>query len=172
MAGVTYKTFNTLLSEFVSNLSETFDDVQELQTACLTLDGMVQLNADIPVPLDTFHEMFSGHSDLIMNKDDSLFKHVSLPFVKEFDMKSAYAESDEETREAIWGYLQQLLFMSTSVKTMTPEMFSTIEKVTEAYMQKVRDGTISEEQANNPLFIMQEIQQNADIMKAIGESGL
>lgn len=169
MAGISHKSFNHMLSEFVSNLSETFDDVKELQTAKTALTSMLEVNDEVEIPLITFHEIFSPHSDLIMKKDPSILEHVGIPLADGFDMKVAYDESDDETKEAIWGYIQQLLFISTTVKTMTPEMFETIGSVTEAYMQKVRDGTISTEDATNPFMIAQEIKNNPDIMKHLEE---
>jgi len=168
MSSIAYKSFNAMLSEFIENLSDVFDDVSELQTANKALTGMLEINDEVEIPLETFHEMFGEHSDLIMNKDVSLFENVSLPMVDGFDMKKAYAESDEDTRGSIWEYLKQLSILATTIKTLTPEMFSNISSVTESFMSKVQSGEISEEQAKNPLFIMQAIQDNPDLMKAIG----
>ena len=170
MAGISHKSFNHMLSEFVGNLSETFDDIEELQTAKTALSSMLEVNDEVEIPLNTFHELFSPHSDLIMKKDPSILQHVQIPLADGFDMKAAYNESDEETRDAIWGYIQQLLFISTTVKTMTPEMFDTIGSVTEAYMEKVRSGEISQENASNPFMIAQEIKNNPSIMRHLEDN--
>jgi len=168
MASVAFKSFNAMLSEFIGSLSEVFDDIPELQTANTTLSGLLEMNDEIEMPLETFHGMFGEHSDLIMNKDVSLFKHVSLPMVEGFDMEKAYAESDEETRDCIWEYLKQLTLLATTVKTLTPDMFQKIGNVTDSFMKQVHDGSISEEDAKNPLFIMKALQDNPDLMKALG----
>ena len=101
MAGISHKSFNHMLSEFVGNLSETFDDIEELQTAKTALSSMLEVNDEVEIPLNTFHELFSPHSDLIMKKDPSILQHVQIPLADGFDMKAAYNESDEETRDAI-----------------------------------------------------------------------
>jgi len=169
MSSVAYKSFNAMLSEFISNLSDVFDDVPELQTANTTLSGLLEMNDEVPMPLETFHDVFGKKSDLIMNKDPDLFKQVNLPMVENFDLAKAYGESDEDTQGSIWEYLSQLTMLATTVKTLTPDMFSTINSITEDYMKKVHDGSISEEDASNPLKIMQQLQNNPELMKKLGE---
>ena len=169
MASIAYKSFNTMLSEFISNLADVFDDLPELQTANTTLNGLLEMNDEITMPLETFHNVFSEKSDLIMNKDPELFKQVSLPMAENFDLAKAYGESDEETQGSIWEYLSQLTMLATTVKTLTPDMFSTINSITEDFMKQVHDGSISEEDASNPLKIMQQLQNNPELMKKLGE---
>ena len=169
MSSVAYKSFNAMLSEFISNLSDVFDDVPELQTANTTLNGLLEMNDEVTMPLETFHDIFSDKSDLIMNKDPNLFEQVSLPMVENFDMAKAYCESDEETQSSIWEYLSQLTMLATTVKTLTPEMFSTINSITEDFMMQVHEGCISEKDASNPLKIMEHLQKNPDLMKKLGE---
>ena len=53
---------------------------------------------------------------------------------------------------------------------MTPEMFDTIGSVTEAYMEKVRSGEISQENASNPFMIAQEIKNNPSIMRHLEDN--
>ena len=168
-SSVAYTSFNQMLVEFISNLSEVFDDVAELQTANTALSGMVEVNNEITQPLDMFHETFGESSDLIMNQDPSLFETVTLPMVDGFDMKKAYDESDDDTRESIWEYLKQLSLLATTVKTLTPDMFSKITSVTDGFLEKVKSGEISEEDSRNPLFIMQAIQNNPELMDAISK---
>ena len=169
MSSVAYKSFNAMLSEFISNLSDVFDDVPELQTANTTLSGLLEMNDEVEMPLETFHGVFGEKSDLIMNKDPELFKQVNLPMVENFDLNKAYCESDEDTQGSIWEYLSQLTMLATTVKTLTPDMFSTINSITEDFMKQVHDGSISEEDASNPLKIMQQLQNNPDLMKKLGE---
>ena len=169
MSSVAYKSFNAMLSEFISNLSDVFDDVPELQTANTTLNGLLEMNDEVEMPLETFHSVFGEKSDLIMNKDPELFNQVSLPMVENFDFSKAYGESDEETQGSIWEYLSQLTLIATTVKTLTPEMFSTINSITEDFMKQIHDGSLSEEDASNPAKIIQQLKNNPDLMKKLGE---
>jgi len=169
MASVAYKSFNTMLSEFISNLADVFDDLPELQTANTTLNGLLEMNDEVEMPLETFHSVFGEKSDLIMNKDPELFNQVSLPMVENFDLSKAYGESDEETQGSIWEYLSQLTLIATTVKTLTPEMFSTINSITEDFMKQIHDGSLSEEDASNPAKIIQQLKNNPDLMKKLGE---
>lgn len=164
------RSFNSLLAEFIGDLSSTFDEYPELQKASDTLSALLQVDDKIETPLNTFYEIFGDHSDLIMSKDKSLFEKCKIPFAESFDLKKAYNDSDDDTHEAIWGYLQQLFVSSTTFKTMTPQLLGSIESVAEACMSQIRDGSLTKEQAQNPLYIFQQLQENPEIMKAIQDA--
>lgn len=169
-SSITFKSFNNMLLEFVTELSETFDEYTVLSNAKTTLAGLLSMDESTEVPLNSFHDIFAEHADLVMAKDKSLMSACKLPFLETFDMEKAYNESDEQTREAIWGYVQQLFITATTVKTLTPEMFQNIEALADACLSQVKDGSVTEEQAKNPLFILQQMQSNPDIMKAIEDA--
>lgn len=167
MSSITYKSFNNLLVEFINELRQTYDEYPELSNAHETLRGLLDIDDTITTPMDTFYETFSEYSNHIMNKDDVLFAKCSIPFTQSFDLNKVYGESDEDTRSAIWNYLQQLFVTATTVQNMPTDMFRNIEAVANACMEKVRSGEVTEEEAQNPLFILQQLQQNPLLMDAM-----
>lgn len=169
MSAITYTSFNNLLCEFVSDLSQTFDDHPELAKAHETFSGLVALDSTVSLPLDTFYDTFSAHSGGIMKKDPSVFRECDIPFTESFDLNNAYNEADEDTQDAIWNYLQQLFATATAVKCMPAEMMGNIESVANACLEKVASGEISEEQAKNPMFIFKQLQNNPELLKAMQE---
>jgi len=170
MSNIAYTSFNTMLVEFVSNLADVFDDNEGLKTASNTLSGFLELDPNTSVPLEKFHETFAEHAPLVMAKDRSLFKKVNLPFLDDFDVDQAFEDSDEDTHEAIWGYMNQLTMLALTSKNMTPDMMTSVQSITDSYMQKVRSGEISEEDATNPLTIMAALQDNAELKKIMEEN--
>ncbi|CAM9103787.1 unnamed protein product [Sphacelaria rigidula] len=167
MSAITYQSFNSLLCEFVSELSQTFDEYPELAKSNETLTSLMALADTISLPMKTFHKTFEKHSSMIMNKDPTLFEKCSIPYTDSFDLNKEYNESDADTQNAIRNYLQQLFVTATTVRNMPASMMTNIESVAQACMQKVQSGEVTEEQAQNPLFIMQQLQQNPDLMKAM-----
>lgn len=170
MSSIAFTSFNTMLSEFVTNLADVFEDNGSLVTARDTLSGFLELSPDTPIPMDKFHEVFSGHEQMVFSKDKSLFNNISLPFLDDFDVNQALDESDEDTREAIWSFLGQLTTLTMTSKSMTPEMMTSVESITESYMKKVRNGEISEEDASNPMQILAELQNNPELKRIIDEN--
>lgn len=158
------------LLEFLTELSASFDEFKEIAQARDVLTTIMSTNEDAEMPLDEFHRLFSEHFDLVLSNNETLFEKVKLPLVESFDMAKAYSESDKETQDAIWGYIQQLTTVSVMLKTMTPDLVASIGAVAESSVSKIRGGTLSEEDAKSPMTIMNEISKNPDIMKAINEA--
>lgn len=167
MSDITYQSFNNLLCEFVSELSQTFDEYPELSKANDTLSGLVALDNTTSLPMETFYTSFAHHAELIMSKNPEVFEKCEIPYTKSFDLSKAYNDSDESTKDAIWTYLQQLFVTATTVKNMPGEMLSTIESVANSCLSKVKSGEISAEEAQNPMYILQQLQQNPELLKVM-----
>jgi len=167
MSDLTYQSFNNLLGEFVSELSQTFDEYPELTKANDSLSGLMALDDTTPLPLETFFKTFSEHADLIMSKDPEVFTKCSIPYTDSFDLSKEFSGCDGDTKVAIWNYLQQLFVTATTVKSMPGDMLSSIESVANACLAKVKSGEVTEEEAQNPMFIMQQLQENPDLLKAM-----
>lgn len=169
MSDITYQSFNNLLCDFVSELSQTFDEYPQLSKSNETLASLVALDDTSSLPMDTFYNSFSEYAEQIMVKDETLFQNCKIPYTESFDLHKAYHDSDSNTQEAIWNYLQQLFVTATTVKNMPGEMLSSIESVANACLSKVKSGEITAEQAQNPMFIMSQLQENPEIWKAMGQ---
>lgn len=167
MSAITYQSFNSLLCEFVSELSQTFDEYPELAKSHEALVSLLALDDTVSLPMTTFYQTFEAYSSLIMTKDPALFEKCAIPYTDSFDLKKEYSESDTDTQDAIWNYVQQLFVTATTVQNMPASMMTNIESVAQACLEKVKSGEVTEEEAQNPLFIMQQLQQNPDLMKAM-----
>jgi len=164
------KTFNLTLLEFLGELSATFEEFPEISTAHDALQGLLSVNDENDMPMTQFHEMFGDHFDMVLSKDRALFDKVKLPLMDEFNMGAAFDESDEDTQTAIWGYVTQLTTISVMLNTMTPDLVASIGSVAESCVSKIRDGTLSDADAQNPAAIMAEIAKNPALMKAINDA--
>lgn len=168
MSEITYQSFNNLLGEFISELSQTFNEYPDLAKANDALTALLALDNTITLPMETFYKTFAEYSTLIMKKDPTLFEKCEIPYTDSFDLSKEYGESDAETQEAIWDYLVQLFVTATTVQEMPSEMLDGIEGVANMCLEKVKSGEVTEEEAKNPLFIMQQLQQNPALLESLG----
>ena len=168
MSEITYQSFNHLLCEFVSELTQTFDEYPDLAKANDALASLMALDDTITTPMKSFHDAFAEYASQIMMKDPVLFETCKIPYTDSFDLNKEYKDSDSATQEAIWNYLQQLFVTATTVQNMPQSMLTKIEDVANSCLAKVKSGEVTEEQAQNPLFIMQQLQENPELLKAMG----
>lgn len=172
MSDVTYQSFNNLLSEFVSELSQTFNEYPELLKSSEALSSLLALNDANTMPMKAFYETFQDYSTQVMTKDPSLFSTCKIPYAESFDLSREYNDSDTETQEAIWKYIQQLFITASTVQNMPDEMLASIESVANSCIEMIKSGEVTEEQAQNPLFIMQQLQQNKELVDALDVSSI
>jgi len=113
--------------------------------------------------------VFKPHADLIMAKDPSLFDVCEIPMITggDFDMAKEWKDLEEDNREAIWNYIQQLFLTGTTILSMSGELLSSIEQLANGCMKKVENGELTESQAQDPMIILQEIMQNTELMSAL-----
>ena len=167
MSDASYKSFNDCLSEFLLDLSQTFDEYEELTNANNSLTALLAIDDSVQLPMDKFFEVFSEHSTEIMNKDSSLFETCAIPYADGFDIAKEYSESESATQNAIWGYLQRLFAMATTVKMLPMGMMSQIESVANSCMKNVQSGQVTQEQAQSPAYILQMLNENPELMSSI-----
>lgn len=169
----TFKAFNSMLSEFFGDLADTFDEYQSVSDARALLTGLLSVNDETDVPMKTFIGVFSPHKDLLMAKDRKLFDVCKIPMVSEsgFDISREWDTLEEDNQEAIWGYLHQLFLIGSTILGLDSNLISKIEGVAQGCMDKVASGEMTEDDAKNPMIIVQEIMKNKDLMEAFGSSG-
>lgn len=165
----TYKAFNSMLSEFFTDLADTFDEYTVITDAKIMLDGLMAADECTEIPMGTFVEVFKPHADLIMTKDAKLFDVCEIPMITggEFDMAKEWTALEDDNREAIWNYIQQLFLTGTTILSMSGEVLSSIESLAKGCMQKVEDGELTESEAQDPMIILQEIMKNPELMSAL-----
>ena len=169
----TYKAFNSMISEFFCDLADTFEEYDIIKDARTMLDGLISNDSSTEIPMQTFIDVFKPHSSLIMSKDPKLFEFCQIPMISggKFDMAKEWASLEDDNKEAIWNYIQQLFLTGTTVLSMSGEVLSSIESLAQGCMKKVETGELTESQAQDPMVILQEIMKNPELMSALNTSG-
>lgn len=125
--------FNDLLLDFVKNLEQTYQHVSDLQGTHSTLKGMIQ--ADNTWAHEEFKKNVSPHAQLIWDKDETMFTdtYKQIAFLKNVNFEENWNQSPQETKDAIWQYMQNLLMISNSVSTVPPAMMDNIVQFVSSY---------------------------------------
>lgn len=126
--GSTVQAFNSMMSNFLEELRQTFPEEPKIAIVIESFDDLTSINARKPMEL--FTASLAPHGELVMAKNPDLFgQPIELP--GGLDMSKLWAKEDvtQETRDAIWQYIQMLFMLGTTVQNLPPQLLETIESV-------------------------------------------
>jgi hypothetical protein len=135
----TVQAFNTMLKNFLEELVDVFPEETQIKAFLDGFDGLTALNAR--APLDMFIGSLAPHTDLAMAKNPELFAKLEFPGGIDFGKLWASDISDN-TREAIWQYINLLFLLGTTVRSMPPEMLQGIESVAQNCADQIQSGQL------------------------------
>ncbi|AGE50202.1 hypothetical protein ATCVCanal1_484L [Acanthocystis turfacea Chlorella virus Canal-1] len=102
--------FNDVMRQFLSDLSEVFPEDAAISTALQSLDDLIRVNFKKPATM--FLEAIGPHAQKIGAHDESVFTDMDFPGV---DFKTLWNSGiSHNTKNAIFMYLKQLLLLSVS----------------------------------------------------------
>jgi len=137
----TLSTFNTMLKEFITDLSATFTEIPELELYRIAFDRFVDIN---PIkPLNLFMNALVPYTDLIMARNDELFeKDIDLGMSVKLNVLWNSDGVNENTRTAIWNYISTLFLLGTTIRSMPPEILESVEHIASECAGKVQNGEL------------------------------
>lgn len=137
--GTTVDTFNATLKSFLTELVEVFPDepgIGKVELFLATFDAVTGSNKRLA--LDMFLSTVAPHADDIGSKNPDVFAKVELP--GGFSLNGLWDKATDNTREAVWQYLQMLLLLSTTATAVPGDMLSKIENMASEYAEKIQSG--------------------------------
>lgn len=130
MEGITHRTFNTTLSEFLGALKTTFPSEEKtIQKYIETLDTAKRMNFKLPV--QEFMNVAKNYSQEIEDRDDQLFLEHADNLFDGLNFKSIWTSEHvaDETRDIIWQYIQSLYIIGDSITGSSNEVLGAVDKV-------------------------------------------
>lgn len=157
------QSFNTLMKQFLEALAMTFPDHDEICLFQTMFDDLVKTNHRKPV--DLFMNALQPYSDMVMRKDNTLFDQpISLG--NKIDLSALWKEDLSDTsRDAIWKYIHTLFLLGTTVRTLSPELLTTIDGIAQNCADKIKSG-------NADLSTITQSLLQGDILQGIGEENM
>lgn len=135
----TVQAFNTMMGNFLDELQHTFPEETKVAVVNEAFADLCAVNARKPMEL--YIAGLAPYSELVMAKNPALFDQpIELP--GGLDMSALWAKPDvtQETREAMWQYIQMLFMLGTTVQNLPPQLLETIEGVAMSCANQVAEG--------------------------------
>lgn len=126
-----------MIKEFLTELSKTYPEHEKVG---LKLKEIANLGDDMK---ETFFNQFNDdikeYSHYISKKNPKLFKKSV--FFQAIDMEKLWEiDVDEETREAIWKYINTIHLLCTTLSVIPKDLMSNIEKMAQECATKMTNS--------------------------------
>lgn len=128
------ESFNELMSQFIDELVLTFPDIKTFKKYQSSF--LIVRKTNPKMALKEFHESVSPYSDKIMKKDETFFTDdaENIDFVNDLKIASIWNESlSENTKNAIWQYMQTLFILATTIQSIPQETLVAIEEMAKSF---------------------------------------
>jgi hypothetical protein len=140
--------FNEMMGQFLMELYKTFPEEKGLKKCISAFELMKDTNPKLVV--DGFMSGVTPYADKISSKDETFFINESknLDFMKDVNLEKHWSLCSENTKNAIWQYVQTLYMLGTTIKSIPEDTLSMIEAVAKQCADKMgEDGTSMDENA-------------------------
>ena len=122
--------FNEMMSSFLDELVQTFPEEGSMKKYQASFDIMRKANPRKVV--ETFMASASQYNAQIMAKDEKFFLDNGIDFLDALNIKKWWnSDLSENTKGAIWQYLQTLMILGTTITAIPPETLGAIEGIAE-----------------------------------------
>ena len=122
--------FTSVMDEFLTELREQFPNEKKLKVYQNTFTTMRKVNSR--KVLDKFMGAIGPHGDKIVNRDESYFLNGNNEFLKELNIEKYWTpELSDNTKNAIWQYLNTLYVLGTTISNIPADMLKSIEGIAE-----------------------------------------
>lgn len=124
-----HQAFNSMMEEFLNELIETFPEEKSLKVQQNAFQTLKKSNSKKVVQV--FMNSIAEYSNYITNKDEKVFD-LDIEFLKKINIKKLWTkELSQNTKDAIWQYLQTLVMLGTTITSIPSDILQSIEGVAE-----------------------------------------
>jgi hypothetical protein len=138
--------FNDMMGQFLAELHKTFPEEKGIKKCMSGFEIMRTSNPRLVV--DGFMASVTPFAEQISSKDDAFFLNEAknLDFLKDVKIEEKWASISNQTKEAVWQYVQTLYMLGTTISSIPADTLSMIEKVAKECADKLegQDGGIDE----------------------------
>jgi len=127
--------FNELLMDFLTNLSKTYSHESAIATAPAKLQMLIETNSK--KPHEEFMAAVAPYVSDITERNDSFFteKYKNIPGLNAINFAQNWQKSPQETKDAIWEYMYNLLLLGGSLQNIPEDLMSDISTFVSGYEQ-------------------------------------
>jgi hypothetical protein len=123
--------FNNMLGGFYDDLLAVFPDNKVIQEA--------SKKPRTRLTMDRFMKYTGSRSHLLSSRDPSFFSEKN-KFMKEIGVCDVWNELSDKNKEAVWGHIQNMYMLGTSISMLPPQMLAMVEGTAEKFAKEVTEG--------------------------------
>jgi len=145
--------WNDMMDQFITELEKTFPEEKSIKKYHTSFDLLRKSNPRKCV--DAYMAEVGPYQEKIMAKDESFFLDGSCKsdFLKELKLNKYWTpELSQNTKDAIWQYLQTLYILGTTISIIPPDAMNMIEDVAAKCANNIQNGGQIDEKALTGLF--------------------
>lgn len=132
--------FNDMMEQFIDELTQTFPEEKSIKKYQTAFNMLRKANPRQCV--DSFMKEISPYANQIMQKDESFILGMENEFLNELNIKKHWTpELSENTKNAIWQYLQTLHILGMTITTIPAEMLSMVEGAAAKCSESMQSGS-------------------------------
>jgi len=125
-----YQAFNGIMQEFLDELIETFPEEKALKVENIKFQTLKKSNPRKVV--EGFMSAVSKYTENIMKKDEMIMKNADIDFLNKINISKWWNDDlSNNTKDAIWQYLNTLIMLGTTITSIPQDMLKQIENVAE-----------------------------------------
>ena len=145
-----YQAFNSMMEEFLNELIQTFPEEKTLKIEVTKFQTLRKANSKKVI--EGFMNAIGPYQTDIQNKNESIMQRTDIDFLNKMNLKKWWTkELSNNTKDAIWSYLQTLIMLGTTITSIPSDMLKTIESVAEQCASSM-DGDSSGAPSMGALF--------------------
>ena len=143
--------FVDMVSEFLNELSKSFPEEKQIKEKLKTIESFSEEDKQTFFK-DLCKEMKTNEK-YITNKSSKLFKKGRTEFFDSLKMAKIWKHEkmDDETREAIWKYINTIYVLCTTVDNLPEDLIKNIEVMAQECAAKMKQEDIEEGNLENIL---------------------
>jgi len=136
----TITAFNDMMEQFIEELIQTFPGEPYMKKYRVAFD--VMRKANVRKCMEGFIERVSPYSKQLMAKDASFFLDDPDVF-QDFTLNKVWTpELSENTKNAIWQYLQTLYILGNTISSLPENTLSMIEQIANQCAKDIDSGKL------------------------------
>ena len=134
-----YQAFNSMMEEFLNELIQTFPEEKSLKVELTKFQTLKKANSKKIV--EGFMHAIGPYQNDIQQKNENFLINNN-EFLNKINIKKWWTkELSDNTKDAIWSYLQTLIMLATTITSIPSDMLKTIESVAEQCASTIDSDT-------------------------------
>lgn len=123
-----------MIKEFLTELSKTYPENEKVSVKLKEIENLGDEQKE--TFFQEFNDDIKEHSTYVSKKSPKLFKKSM--FFKAIDMEQLWdIDVDDDTREAIWKYINTIHLLCTTLSVIPKDLMSNIEKMAQECASKM-----------------------------------